>query len=159
MGGLVCFAIAQHVSNRRIKIGIQTLGVAAGPSFFMVVVIFSSQEREKTYEMEWLTGASAAAYYVQVYKQQHPPDPGTSVVILKRNIGQNRVCFSILNDEQLSEYLENLPTHTVKVKYKVTYDFYRLRGYYGEGIGDFAGITPASVIDSASSTSEPCFPY
>ena len=78
LGGLVCFAIAQRVSNRRIKIGIQTLGVAAGPIFFMVVVIFSSQEREKTYEMEWLTAASAAAYYVQVYKQQHPPDPGTS---------------------------------------------------------------------------------
>jgi len=82
-GGLVCFAIAQHVSNRRVKIGIQTLGVAAGPIFFIVVIIFSSQERQKTYEMEWLTGARAEAYYIQVYKHEQPPGPG-AVVILKR---------------------------------------------------------------------------
>jgi hypothetical protein len=157
LGGLACFAIAQHVSNRRVKIGIQTLGFAAGPIFFIVVVIFSRQERQKTYEMEWLTGASAAAYYVQVYKQEHPPDPGT-VVVLKRNIDRNRLCFSDLSSKELTKYLENLPTHTVKVKYVVTYDFYRLRGYYAEGIGEFPGIT-SSVIETASQNSEPCFPY
>jgi len=60
LGGLLCFAIAQRVSNRPVKISFQIIGVVAGPVFFLVVAIFSSQEREKTYVMEWLTGKPAA---------------------------------------------------------------------------------------------------
>jgi hypothetical protein len=47
LGGLLCFAIAQRVSNRPVKICLRTIGVVAGPIFFLVVAIFSSQEREK----------------------------------------------------------------------------------------------------------------
>ncbi len=116
LGGLLCFAIAQRVSNRPIKICLRTIGVVAGPIFFLVVAIFSSQEREKTYEMEWLTGEPAAEYYIQVYKQHvDPPDPET-IVMLKRNISNNRVCFSSLQSKELAHYLEGLPTHTTSTK-------------------------------------------
>jgi hypothetical protein len=48
-GGLLCFAIAQRVPDRPVKVCLRTIGVVAGPVFFLVVAIFSSQEREKTY--------------------------------------------------------------------------------------------------------------
>lgn len=96
LGGLLCFAIAQRVPNRAVKLSFQIIGVIAGPIFFLVVAIFSSQEREKTYVMEWLTGKPAAQYYMQIYRDDvDPPDPET-IVILKRNIGNNRACFSEL---------------------------------------------------------------
>jgi hypothetical protein len=113
LGGLLCFAIAQRVPNRAVKLSFQIIGVIAGPIFFLVVAIFSSQEREKTYVMEWLTGKPAAQCYMQIYKDDvdHPE----AIVILKRNIGNNRVCFSSLKSKELAHYVESLPTHTVKV--------------------------------------------
>ena len=163
LGGLLCFAIAQRVPYRPLKICLRTVGVVAGPIFFLVVAIFSSQEREKTYEMEWLTGKSAEEYYMQIYRGQgDPPDPET-IVMLRRNIGNNRVCFSDLNSKELAHYLESLPTHTVKVKYTVIYDFYQFRTFRFESVGDFpqdrnmrsgiGGLTDPPYIF------EPCFPW
>jgi hypothetical protein len=164
LGGLLCFAIAQRVSNRPVKICLQTIGVVAGPVFFLVVAIFSSQERNKIYEMEWLTGKPAAEYYMQVYKSHVDlPDPET-IVMLKRNIGNSRVCFSSLKSKELAHYLETLPTHTVKVQYTVIYDFYQFRTFRLESVGDFPhdnmrmGIGGSGLTDSPF-VYEPCFPW
>jgi hypothetical protein len=161
LGGLLCFAIAQRVSNRPIKICLRTIGVVAGPIFFLVVAIFSSQEREKTYEMEWLTEKPAMEYYSHVYREI-PHDP-EAVVILKRDIGNNRECFSNLTSNEVARYLESLPTQSVKVKYTVIYDFYRLRTFRLESVGDFPhdkvrmGIGGSGLTDSPY-VFEPCFP-
>ncbi len=168
LGGLLCFAIAQRVPNRPVKISLRTIGVVAGPVFFLVVAIFSSQEREKTYEMEWITGKPATEYYSHVYHEV-PQDP-EAVVMLKRDIGNNRVCFSGLHSKGLAHYLESLPTHSVKVQYAVTYDFYQLRGIRLESVGDF-GHDPATAVQMGSGDAglrgplnvyepwEPCFPW
>ncbi len=148
IGGLVCFAIAQHVSNRRVRIAIQMLGVAAGPVFFIVVAIFSSQQREKTYETEWLTEKPAAEYYIHEYRHEHfnggeqAPDP-EGFIILKRKIDHDRECLSSFHSTEIAHYLEGLPTHTVIVRYTAIYDFYQLRTYGLESIGDF-GKDPAT---------------
>ncbi len=164
LGGLLCFAIAQRVPNRAVKLSFQIIGVIAGPIFFLVVAIFSSQEREKTYVMERLTGKPAAQYYMQIYKDDaDPPDPET-IVILKRNIGNNRVCFSSLKSKELAHYVESLPTHTVKVQYTVIYDFYQIRTFRLESVGDFPhdnmrmGIGGSGLTDSPY-VYEPCFPW
>jgi hypothetical protein len=164
LGGLLCFAIAQRVSNRPVKISFQIIGVVAGPVFFLVVAIFSSQDREKTYVMEWLTEKPAAQYYMQIYKDDvDPPDPET-IVILKRNIGNNRVCFSSLKSKELAHYVENLPTHTVKVQYTIIYDFYQICTFRLESVGDFPhdnmrmGIGGSGLTDSPY-VYEPCFPW
>jgi hypothetical protein len=168
-GGLLCFAIAQRVSNRPLRISLQTIGVVAGPVFFLVVAIFSSQERKKTYEMEWLTGKPAAEYYVHVYGHAYPPDP-EAVVMLRREIGNDRVCFSSLNSKTLARYLETLPTHSIKVQYAATYDFYQLRGVRLESVGDF-GRDPTTAKQmgmgdvglrahlNVYGSFKPCFPW
>jgi hypothetical protein len=173
LGGLLCFAIAQRVPYRPVKICLRTIGVLAGPIFFLVVAVFSSQEREKAYEMEWLTGKPAAEYCMQIYKGHvDPPDPET-IVMLRRNIGNNRVCFESLHSKELAHYLESLPTHRVKVTYRVIYDFYQLRAIGPQTVGDFGdnpgvnmkkmwtgdvglrGPGPLNVYESW----EPCFPW
>jgi hypothetical protein len=42
-----------------------------------------------------------------------------------------------LHSKELAHYLEGLPTHTVKVKYTVIYDFYEFRSFRLESVGDF----------------------
>ena len=135
LGGLLCFAIAQRVSNPQLRICLRTIGVLAGPIFFLIVAIFSSQEREKTYEMGWLTGKPAAEYYTQIYKADVDPPNPEAIVMLKRSIGNNRMCFSSLKSKELAFYLESLPAHTVKVQYTVINDFYRIRTFRLEGVG------------------------
>jgi hypothetical protein len=164
LGGLLCFAIAQRVSNRPVKIAFQIVGVAAGPLFFLVVATFSSQERKKTYEMEWLTGKPAAEFYLQVYKDHvDAPDPET-IVILRRNTANNRVCYSSLESKELAHYVESLSTHTVKVQYTVIYDFYRFRTFRLESVGDFPhgkmtmGSGGGGLTDPPH-VYEPCFPW
>lgn len=144
LGGLLCFAIAQRVSYRPVKICLRTIGVIAGPLFFLVVAIFSSQEREKTYQMEWLTGKPAAEYYIHIHDHVDSPDPET-IVMLRRNIGNNRVCFDSLHSKELAHYLESLPAHSVKVTYTVTYDFYRFRTIGPMNVGDF-GQNPGTKM-------------
>ena len=164
LGGLLCFAIARRVSNRPIKIAFQIIGVVAGPIFFLVVAIFTSQEREKTYVMDWLTGKPAAEYYTQIYKADVDPPNPEAIVMLKRNIGNNRVCFSSLKSKELAHYIESLPTHTVKVKYTVIYDFYQIRTFRLENVGDFPhdymrmGIGGSGLTGSPNAF-EPCFPW
>jgi hypothetical protein len=164
LGGLLCFAIAQRVPNRAVKLSFQIIGVAAGPLFFLVVAIFSSQERKKAYEMEWLTGKPAAEFYMQVYKDHVDPPDRETIVILRRNIGNNRVCFSSLQSKELAHYVESLPTHTVKVQYTVIYDFYQIRTFRLESVGDFPhdnmrmGIGVSGLTDSPY-VYKPCFPW
>jgi hypothetical protein len=164
LGGLLCFAIAQRVSCRPVKTCLRIIGVVAGPIFFLVVAIFTSQEREKTYEMEWLTGKPAAEYYMQIYKADVDPPNQEAIVMLKRNIGNNRMCFSSLKSKELAHYVESLPTRTVKVKYTVIYDFYQIRTFRLESVGDFPhdymrmGIG-GSGLTSSPNAFEPCFPW
>ncbi len=47
-GGLILFATAQQIRNRKAKISLRAIGVLAGPVFFTVVAIFSGWKREKT---------------------------------------------------------------------------------------------------------------
>lgn len=145
LGGLLCFAIAQRVSYRPVKICLRTIGVLAGPVFFLVVAIFSSQEREKTYEMEWLTGKPAAEYYLQLDRDRVDPSDPETIVMLRRNIGNNRVCFDTLRSKDLARYLESLPTDRVAVTYTVTYDFYRLRAIGPKSVGDFGRNSDAKI--------------
>src|SRR5438876_3682226 len=140
--GLVLFAIAQRIPNRLARIWLRTIAVAAGPIFFLVVVIFSGWEREKTYEMEWLTGIRAAEYlsYGRPVVGDHP-----DIVLLKRDIGNNHECYDGFNSPELAHYLESLPNHSVKVRYKIIYDFYQPRGSNIESIGDYGHETADRV--------------
>lgn len=177
LGGLVCFAIAQRVPNRPVKICLRTIGVVAGPVFFLVVAIFSGWEREKTYEVEWLVGRPAAeylGYHKSDMDNLSATNPVTGkkreeLVVLKRNVDNNYDCYTTFTSSALAEYLEGLPTHSVKVQYKVTYDFYVARGYRVESVGDF-GRTPATQREISigglgggirvfGDSRESCFPW
>jgi hypothetical protein len=54
--GLLCFAFAQRVPYRPVRICLRTVAIIAGPVFFLSVAIFSGWVREKTYEEDWLIG-------------------------------------------------------------------------------------------------------
>jgi hypothetical protein len=43
-GGLILFAIARQIRNRKAKTSLRAIGVLAGPVFFTVVAIFSGVE-------------------------------------------------------------------------------------------------------------------
>jgi hypothetical protein len=145
-GGLVLFAIAQRIPNRIAKIGLRAIGILAGPVFFLAMAIFSSWERERTYEMEWLIGGPAVEYIgFKKYDEYANNLPVTNsvtrkredLVVLKRNIGNSPVCYSGFASDALKLYLEGLPTGHVKVRYRIIYDFYLPRTYVLESIGDF----------------------
>lgn len=160
LGGLVLFAIAQRVPNRIAKKWLRAIGVLAGPVFFLVVAIFSSWERERTYEMEWLIGGPAVEYLgIKKYDNYANSFPVTNpaarkhedLVVLKRNVGNNRVCYSGFASDALEHYLEGLPSSRVKVRYRLIYDFYLPRTYMVESIGDFGfprgGIEDGLIVD------------
>ena len=160
LGGLVLFAIAQRIPNRTAKIWLRALGILAGPLFFLAVAIFSSWERERTYDMEWLIGGPAVEYLAfkkyDSYANDFPAvNPATrkheDLVVLKRNIGNNRVCYSGFTSDALAHYLEGLPAGHVKVRYRLIYDFYLPRTYAVESIGDFGhpegGIEDGLIVD------------
>jgi hypothetical protein len=148
LGGLVLFAVAQRVSNRKVKISLKLIGVLAGPVFFLAMIIFSGWERKKTYEMEWLTGTPAAEY-LKYDKSAVKSDMGIlrgldtgsedTLVVLRRNISKRHDCYNSFVSKQLTHYLESLPTHTVNVRYRVTYDFYLPRSWMIEQVGAFGG--------------------
>jgi len=148
LGGLVLFAVAQRVNNRRAKISLKLMGVLAGPVFFGAMILFSGWERKKTYEMEWLIGAPAAEY-LKGDETAIKRDTGIlhgfdrrseSLVVLRRNIGKRHECYNSFVSKPLAQYLESLPTHAVNVRYSVTYDFYLPRGPgVIEQVGDFGG--------------------
>jgi hypothetical protein len=152
LGGLVFFAIAQRVTNRRAKISLKLIGVLAGPVFFAAMILFSGWERKKTYEMEWLIGAPAAEYLrgdATAVKSDmeilHGFDTRSkALVVLRRNIGERHPCYNSFDSEPLAQYLESLPTHTVSVRYRVVYDFYLPRGPgMIEQVGDFGRDNPS----------------
>ncbi len=145
-GGMVLFAIAQRVRNRTAKISLRLIGVLAGPFFFLVMAIFAGWERERTYEMEWLVGGAAAEYlkYDKTASKNDnallrgfKPESEKALVVLRRNIGKRHDCYDSFVSSELFHYLEGLPTHTVKVTFRVTYDFYQARSWMIERIGEF----------------------
>jgi len=179
LGGLILFAIARRVPNRRAKIGLRAIGVLAGPLFFLVVTLFSGWRREKTYEMKWLVGRPAAAYLGLDNSESHLANsalvisPVTKkeeeVVVLKRNIGENQECFDSFASSALAHYLASLPTDRVQVRYMVTYDFYATRGYRVETIAEFGNV-PAEQREilmgglgggtrKFQGSNEPCFAW
>jgi len=133
-GGLLLFAIANRIPNRSAKISLRAIAILAGPLFFLIFSIFSGLKREKTYEMEWLTGQPATHYLfdrkLSIQEQQN-------VVVLRRYTNDNRQCYNVLISRELSDYLEGLHKHTVQVQYTVTYDFFQFRTYSIQHIGDF----------------------
>lgn len=154
LGGLVLFAIAQRVPNRIAKIWLRAIGIVAGPLFFLAVAIFSSWERERTYEMEWLIGRPAVEYLgIKKFDNYTNNLPVTNpvakkqedLVVLKRNIGNNRECYVGFASDALEHYLEGLPSSRVKVRYRLIYDLYLPRTYMRESIGDFG--TPRGRIE------------
>jgi hypothetical protein len=101
---------------------------------------------------------------MQIYKADVDPPNPEAIVMLKRNIGNNRVCFSSLKSKEVAHYVESLPTHTVKVKYTVIYDFYQIRTFRLENVGDFPhdymrmGIGSSGLTGSPNAF-EPCFSW
>jgi hypothetical protein len=175
-GGLILFAIAQRIPNAKVKIWLKMIGILAGPVFFLFVAIFSGWKREKTYDVEWLTGRPAAQYlgYDQpvagnVFVTNPLTKTREDLVVLKRSFGNNNECYESLASTALAHYLESLPSHNVKVRYEVTYDFFAVRGYHIESIGDF-GRAPATQREISigmlgggekvhSNGRESCFPW
>lgn len=160
LGGLVLFAIAQRVPNRIAKTWLRAIGILAGPLFFLAMAIFSSWERERTYEMEWLKGGPALEYLgFKKYDNYANNFPATNsvtrkhedLVVLKRHIGNNRECYSGFASDALEHYLEGLPSSRVKVRYRLIYDFYLPRTYMVESIGDFGtprgGFEDGLIVD------------
>jgi hypothetical protein len=155
-GGLVLFAVAQRIPNRKAKIWLKTIGVLAGPIFFLSVVVFSGWVRERTYEVEWLTGNSAAKYL----------DPGKKstrqdrdVVVLRRFVGGND-CYEAFISQELADYFGGLPTHTIQVQYTVTYDFFQFRTYTVKRIGNLSyHPNGSSWITGGNNIGRACFPW
>jgi len=132
---------------------------------------------KKIYEVEWLTGRPAVGHEKYLFKSV-TSDPlvvnpitkkREAFVVLKRMIGTNHECYNTFASDELADYLESLPAHTVRVRYVVTYDFYRSRGYRIESIGDFGhkpaaqnkisigGIGGGEIVPP--NAKEPCFPW
>ena len=61
-GGIFLFAVAQRVPHKGTRKGLRAVAIFSGPLFFFVVFSFSGWEREKAYEMEWITGTSTEEY-------------------------------------------------------------------------------------------------
>jgi hypothetical protein len=143
LGGIFLLAVAQRVPHPGTRMALRAVAIFSGPLFFIVVFSFSGWEREKTYEVQWLTGRSTEEYLghdKSLAKTQE------DLVVLRRNIGNNNECYDGFASGPLARYLESLPTHSVKVRYAVTYDFYEPRTYRIEKIGDF-GHGPGAVGD------------
>ena len=133
-GGIFLFAVAQRVPHKGTRKGLRAVAIFSGPLFFIVVFSFSGWEREKAYEMEWITGTSTEEYLGHDKSLAKTQD---DLVVLKRNIGNDNECYDAFDSGLLARYLESLPTHSVKVRYRVTYDFYEPRTYRIDRIGDF----------------------
>jgi len=130
------------------------------------VAIFSGWVREKTYEEDWLIGRLAEEYvgYDKSFAKTQE-----DIVVLKRKIGRDSECYDAFASSPLARYLETLPTHGVKVRYRVVYDFYEPRTYQIERIGDFPGEAASlgnlgiGVLVGAErvrhNTLEPCFAW
>lgn len=133
LGALVLFAVAERIPNRNAKIWLRTIGILAGPVFFLSAAIFTGRVRERTFEVEWLTG-NPAAKYLNPGKKSTRQD-NMDVVVLRRFVGKDE-CYETMISQELADYLRGLPTHTVQVHYAFTYDFFQVRTYSIERIGD-----------------------
>lgn len=155
LGGLVLFAVARRIPNRNAKIWLQTIGVLAGPVFFLSAAIFTGLVRKRTYEVEWLTG-NLAAKYLYPGKKSTKQD-NRDVVVLRRVVGKDE-CYEAMISQELADYLRGLPTHTVQVQYTVTYDFFQFRTYSINRIGDL-GYHPngSSWIAGGDNIGGDCF--
>ena len=156
-GGLVLFAVAQRIPNRNAKIWLRTIGVVAGPIFFVSVAVFSGWVRERIYEVEWLTGNSAAKYLGR--GKESTRQDNRDVVVLRRFVGGND-CYEVFISQELADYLGGVPTHTVQVQYTVTYDFFQFRTYTIKRIGNLAyHPNGSSWITGANNIGAGCFPW
>ena len=157
LGGLILFAIAQQIRNRKAKISVRAIGVLAGPVFFAVIAIFSGWKREKTYEVEWLTGNPAGEYLVS---GKTTMQENKNVVVLRRYVRTGQQCYNVFISEKLANYVENLPTHTVQVHYTVVYDFFKMRTYYIRSIGEFEYHPDGTAWKTAGDNlEESCFAW
>jgi len=95
--------------------------------------------------MEWLVGSPAVEY---LYHGVPHENIGDNFVVLKRESGYNHECIEEFVSSDLAQYLATLSTHTVRVQYEVTYDFYQVRGTNIERIGEFG---PNASSDHATS--------
>ena len=154
LAGLVLFAIAQRIPNRTAKTWLRAIAILTGPVFFLAVAIFSSWERERTYEMEWLIGRPAAEYLgsdkyddrsASNFPVTNPVKKQEDLVVLKRNIGNNRECYDAFASDALAHYLESLPAGRVRVRYRLIYDFYLPRTYMIESIGEFGRLQGSGI--------------
>ena len=156
-GALVLFAIAERIPNRSAKIWIRAIGGLAGPVFFLSVAIFSGWVRERTCEVEWVAGNPAAKYLLPGMKSTRRDN--MDVVVLRRFVGKDE-CYEVMISQELADYLQGLPTHTVRVQYVVTYDFFRFRTYSINRIGDL-GYHPngSSWQSGGNNIGGACFPW
>ena len=156
-GGLVLFAVAQRIPNRNAKIWLQTIGVFAGPVFFVSVAIFSGWVRERIYKVEWLTGNPATKYLYPGNKSTTQDD--SDVVVLRRFVDKQE-CYEVMISQELADYLRGLSAHTVQVQYTVTYDFLQFRTYTINKIGslDYKPNGP-SWITGGTNIGGACFPW
>ena len=155
-GGIFLFAIAERIPDRRARTSLRVIGLVAGPVFFIIVAVFSGWKREKTYEVEWLTGKPAAKYLIDKSTMRDDSD----VVALRRYAG-NDECYEVLISRELADYLNMLPGHTVQVQYEVTYDFFVMRTYQIKDIGDFESRYPNRPLwrGGGSNIGAFCFPW
>ena len=93
LGGLFLFAIAQRTPNRTARKWLRAIGILSGPIFFLAVAIFSGWERERTYEMQWLTGARAGEYLGFDKYGTYVRPKQEDLVVLKRKIGEDLECY------------------------------------------------------------------
>jgi hypothetical protein len=155
-GGVVLFALARRVHNRKAKIALRTIGVLAGPIFFLTVAAFSGWVRERTYEVEWLTGDSAVKY---LEPGKESTRQNRDVVVLRRLVG-GYDCYNVFISQELADYLEGLPTHTVQVQYIVTYDFFQWRTYTIKRIGNLSYHPDGSSwITAGEHQGRACLPW
>ncbi len=83
-------------------------------------------------------------------------------VVIKWDVSAGRECFESFVSSKLARYLERLQTQSVKVRYRVIYDFYQPRSYDIESIGGLGWMSLAgrdSGISIFHIPPESCFPY
>ncbi len=122
--------------------------------------VFIGREKTKTYQMDWLTGRDAAEYM-----DYQGTDRFTDLVVIKISLPGGQECFDSFQSSKVVDYLHGLQSKTVSVRYRIVYDFYKVRGYNLESIGDFRapGLlnipSRSGVRMQGSGSSEPCFTW
>lgn len=132
--GALLILLSKRVPDGIFRACLRWTGIAAGPIFLLVILAFTGWERDRTYEMEWLVGNSARRYLATGLPEENTYE---YPVVLERTSGRNHDCFVVFDSKSMTQYLRARPDNTVRVQYRVTYDFFKARNIQLRRVAEF----------------------